>query len=467
MARIFRRAVSLALLSCPAILAATLPKPADWVPIRWQWEQPQSLDLLRETPLNCLLLKAYSPEFVTAAEARGIATLAVIAAGSDPLPAARQAVAAHVTGIVLEGDFPEGTARRVREAAAPATVLELTSRSRMALNSGAAVMGTYQGVWPGIPVGSDGGQKAGPTGSVWIDTNTGFIRAVRAWTDAPLWVANEPPPRTVVTGSRYLRAIADAAMSGARWVVALDSDFSGRLAKRDADAMTDWRRMAALLAYFESHPEWRKMSEAGKLAIVQDPAQGGLLSGGILDMIAVKHTPVRPIPRERLSAEALAGAAMAVNVDAEGMTAEQKEVLRNFTRGGGTLLTGPPGWKAPTATGTNITLEKADLDRVNDIWRDVNSMIGRRNLGVRLFNVSAMLSNLLASADGKTTVLHLVNYSDYPVENVTVQLLGIYRRATLLAPDGAARPLEIYQTEEGAGVDIPKVGVCATLQLEQ
>jgi len=49
-------------------------------------------------------------------------------------------------------------------------------------------------------------------------------------------------------------------------------------------------------------------------------------------MIAVKHTPVRPIPRQRLSAEALAGATMAVNVDGAALTPEQKETLRAFTR---------------------------------------------------------------------------------------------------------------------------------------
>ena len=43
------------------------------------------------------------------------------------------------------------------------------------------------------------------------------------------------------------------------------------------------------------------MQPWGMLAVVQDPAKGGLLSGGILDMIAVKHTPVRPIPRQALT----------------------------------------------------------------------------------------------------------------------------------------------------------------------
>ena len=74
---------------------------------------------------------------------------------------------------------------------------------------------------------------------------------------------------------------------------------------------------------------------------------------------------------------------------------------------------------------------------------------------------------MLAGADGKTAVLHLVNYSDYPVENVTVHFLGDYRKATLVMPDAAEAPLEIYPTEEGKGVDIAKVGICATVRLEK
>ena len=436
--------------------------------MRWPWSDPASLELLSGTPINCLLLKTVAPDFVQAAAARGVVTLAVIPPDGDVAAAARRAIAAaKVAGIVIDGDLPEGAAAAVREAAGGAPVIELTSRNRMALGSGAPILGTWQGVWPGIAVEQDGAKRAAPSGSVWIDTNTGFIRAVRAWGDATLWIANQPPPNTVVTGARYLQAIADAAISGARWVLALDDDFAARLARRDPKSVADWKRMADLLRYFEQHPEWRHMQEYGKLAIVQDPAKGGLLSGGILDMIAVKHTPVRPIPRQHLSAESLAGATMAVNVDADALTPEQKEVLSNFTHAGGMLLTGPPGWKDSSPPGGQITLDKAELERLNDIWRDVNSMVGRRNMGVRLFNVSSMLSNLLASADGKTAVVHLLNYSDFPVENVAVHFPAEYKRATLTTPEGVAKSLEVYPTEEGGGVDIDKVLVCATIKLEQ
>jgi hypothetical protein len=450
------------------VLCASTPQPPDWVPARWQWSDARSLELLADSPVNCLLLKTYPGDFVAASAARGLVTLAVIQPGADVPASVRKALDAKVTGIVLEGDFPEAVATSAREAAAGAPVIELTTRNRMRLGSSEPIVGTYQGLWPGISVQDDGKTKAGPSGTAWIDTNTGFVRAVRAWGGATLWIANEPPGGAIVTGSRYLQAIADAAISGGRWVLAFDPDFAGRLGKRDADAMHDWQRMGTLLRYFEQHPEWRRMREFGRLAIVQDPAKGGLLSGGILDMIAVKHTPVRPVPRQELSAASLDGATMAVNVDADSLTPEQKEILRNFARGGGTLLLGPPGWKDQAPNGDSITLDKKELERLNDIWHDVNSMVGRKNLGVRLFNVSSMLSNVLETADGKTEVVHLVNYSDYPVENVTVHFLGDYKHATLLTPDGTEKKLDIYKgEEEGWGVDLDKVGICASIRLEQ
>ena len=154
-------------------------------------------------------------------------------------------------------------------------------------------------------------------------------------------------------------------------------------------------------------------------------------------MIATKHTPVRPVPIERLDAKALGASQLAVNVDPESLTADQKDVLKAFTRAGGTLLTGPPGWKFPMPQKGQITLEKDDLKKLDDIWRELNSLTGRKNLGARLFNVSSMLSNVLELSDGGEVLVHLVNYSDFPVENVTVHVLGAYKSASLYRPDGA------------------------------
>jgi len=99
------------------LLYASAPQPSDWVPMRWPWSDPASLELLSGTPINCLLLKTVLPDLVQAAAARGLVTLAVIAPGGDVAGAARRAMAAKVTGIAIEGDLPEGAAG-VREAAA-------------------------------------------------------------------------------------------------------------------------------------------------------------------------------------------------------------------------------------------------------------------------------------------------------------------------------------------------------------
>ena len=333
-----RAACSAVILVSLPLVCASAPQPAGWVPARWPWSDVKSLELLDDSPVNCLLLRNYSADFVAAATKRGVATLAVITPDGDPISASRNAVAANVSGIVMEGNFPDGTATLVKRAAGGAPVVELTVRSRLQLGSTDPIIGTYQGVWPGVvPLES----RVGPTGSVWINTNSGFIRAVRAWGAAVLWVANEPPPRNLITETRYQQAIADAATSGARWVVALDKDFAARLHVRKEQAMSQWKAINRVLLYFEQHPEWRHLRPYGELVLIQDPARGGLVSGGILDMIGVKHMPVRVVPRQMPRTEALQGAAIVVNLDTGAFTASQDNVLREFTRTGGKLAYWP------------------------------------------------------------------------------------------------------------------------------
>ncbi len=450
-------------------LAAAIP-PASWVPARWNGTDVRSLDVLAGTPINCLLLSDYSADFIARATERNLVTLAVLKPGADPADRARKAVHAGSQGVVLEGDFPKGTAARVRDllTGTRATVVELTSRARMPLDGGEPIVGTYQGVWPGIQVLDNGAAKAAPSGSPWIDTNTGFVRSIRAWGPAAIWLGYVPPAHTVITGERYLEAITDAAIVGARWILALDAEFSGRLEKGDAAALKDWRAIAQVLQFFETNASWRTLPPYGKLAVVQDQ-EDALLSGGILDMIAAKHTPVRAIPGQRLTASSLDGASMAVDVDADALTPQQREILKNFARAGNTVLTAPPGWKGQSALADDqITLDKAELDRLNDIWHDVQSMTGRKNLGVRLFNVSSMLSNVLAANDGKQVIVELANYSSFPIENITVQLLGTFRHAELLTPGAPAKSLDVYTTDEGGtGVDLERVGTCAAVRLDQ
>lgn len=454
-------------------LLLTLAAPTDWVPARWHWLETKTLDLLSATPINCLLVdwnesqKSQAALFAAAAADRGIATLAVIRPGGDPAESAHDAIASKLTGVVLEGDFPAQTTARVQTALAGAPLIELTSRRLMPLGSKAPVIGTYQGVWPGIQVLEDGAAKAGPSGSPWINTNSGFLRAARAFGDSVVWIGNLPPSGAVLNSENYLQAIGDAAMVGARWIIAIDDDFAKRLHSGDAAALKQWHSIGHELQFYEQHRDWRAFRPAGKLAVIQGVDDGALLSGGILDMIAARHTPVRAVPPERLNPNALQGASMAVDVDAAALTPEQRDVLKAFTRSGGTLLTGPAGWKDGAVPKKDaITLDDQQLKRLDDIWHDMQSLIGRGNLGARLFNVSSMLSNLLVSPDGRQKLVHLVNYSSYPVDSVTVHALGDFKHAWLYTPDAAPKELAVYKVDEGTGIDIDLVNVSATLLLE-
>jgi hypothetical protein len=448
------------------VVLAAMP---DLIPARWASHDLKTLELLQEAPVNSLLLEQpdWSAAFVEEATRRGLSTWAVIRPSGDPVAAAQKVVAVHFTGAFLEGTFPADVLLHVKDllAAAKLQTSECGPRSNLRLNSNDPIVATDQGVWPGVQADADGQAKAAPSGAAWIDTNTGFLRFVRASTKATVWLANTPPPRTNYPVERYLQAIGDAAMTGARWVIALDDEASQKLFAGEKTAVAGWKRIAQTLRYYEEHKDWRTAEPFARLAIVEDAESGALLSGGILDMVAVKHTPVLPVPRKQLSQELIGGAKLAVNVDPGSLNAQQLDVLKAFTKSGGTLLTGPPGWKFPTPRHGQITLEKDDLLKLDEIWKELNSLTGRKNLGARLFNVSTMLSNLLETADRKQVILHLVNYSDYPVENVTVHVLGSYKDAVLYRPEGAPVHLASYEVEDGSGFDIEKVGAVATLVL--
>lgn len=434
--------------------------PKDWVPARWNWTDPKTLTLLKDTPINCLLIE-WKPDavpalnkFATAASEQGIATLAVIRQSADVAAAAKT----EVKGLVLEGDFT---------ATAPANVpvINISAREHMKLGGSSPVIGTYQGVWSGVRTGEQA--HSGPSAGAWIDTNQGFLGFARSFSNQTIWIANSPPKATIVSAERYMQVVADAAMTGARWVISLDDDFAAKLYAGDDQTQRKWKRIAGILQYYEDHKDWRDLQNGARLAIVQDAKEGGLLSGGILDMIATKHTPVQAVPPQRLDAAALKDRKLAVSIDSTNLTPEGKDTLKQFTRSGGTLLTGPPGWQAAAPTDqSRITLTDDELKHVDEMWKEMATMIGRRNLGVRLFNVSTMLSNLLTTPDHKQVYVGLVNYSDYPVENVTMHVLGEFHKATLILPGGKETPLEVYQVEEGTGVDIDNVGIVATVRLQ-
>lgn len=446
-----------------------------WVPLFWPSQDARTLPLVENSAFNCLLQSPahWSGEFVRAAHARQIAVVGALRP-EDALPALLpRAKTAGLDGLVLLGSFSVAAQQQAEATGLPVIVLPERSAlvsGRLATARQGLPFGTVQGVWPGLRVEED--PKAMPSGAPWIDTNAGFLRYLRALRSGPIWLANAPPPTKpgeLFAFRRVLQAVAESAMCGAYWVVQLPEAWMQQLFAGEAKAVRDWQRLKALTLFAQQQREVGQWPAAGQLALVQSPQQGALLSGSILDMIAVKHTPVKPVPPAKVGAAALQGAAMAVVVDRASLPAAQQAELEGFQKRGGTVLTGPPGWQFPAARPGQIVLEPSELEKLDTIWKEVNSMTGRRNLGARLFNVASMLSNLVASPNGQRLALHLVNYTDFPAEAITVHLLGKWKAAQLLRPGHAPAALESYAVDEGAatGVDIAEVDSYAILIVEK
>ncbi len=413
----------------PVALLFLALAPTDWVPMRWISPDPHSLELLEDSSINCL---AVDPAILT--------------------KEFREAAKTRKIDLVVIGDADQKA--KAEQAGLP--FLEETDRGKMKLGSSDPVLVSRQAVWPGINI-AEGEAEAMPSGAPWIDTNAGFFRFTRALTKARIWVSSAPPPNRIIPVSRYIHAIADAAFVGGNWVLTLDRDFSQKLLSQDEKALADWKQINAVIRFYAAHRQWNDYRPAGEMAVIQGVKNGGLLSGGVLDMVSSRHTPIRAIPAEHLDTQAMQGIRMAVNTSPASLSTEQKAVLKQFTASGGSLFSAPDDWIMPEPRPDQVTLDKTDITSLDKIWKEVTSMTNRQNLGARLFNVSSMLSNFTVSPDGKLYILHLVNFSDYPIEDITVHLHGKVKSGKLITPEGLNQSVELFEVDEGSGAEISKI----------
>jgi hypothetical protein len=436
---------------------------ADRVPARWHSTDPNSLELLAGTPINCLLLDAPAdPPFVHQAERKGVTLFLVLRPGADLTSAAP----GSMNGFVLEGDFDTDAVAALRSRV-KVPVIELTSRRHIRLDTKESVTGTWEGLWPGIEIEHGGTRLTGPTATPWIDTNSGFLSFFRAATDAAIWVGVGPPAGKVFPADRYLQAIGDAAIAGARWIVSLDQDLQQRLLAREPVAMRAWQRIGAYLRYFEEHREWSGYTPYSRLALVEDEDNGGLLSAGLLDMISFQHTPVRVIPRRRLDAHRLEGVRIVLNVDAAPVTAEEAQTLDGFTKRGGTLLAPPAEWKFPQIPENQITPGRRQQEQLEPMWEVAYRATARKNFGVRLFNVASTVAALRATRNASSLLIHLLNFTDFAGESITIHALGKWKQARLYSPEAPVRILQTYEIPEGTGIDVDRIPVFASIRLDQ
>ncbi len=357
------------------------------VPLRWppEWKDPSKLDLIKGTPVNCL-----------------------VGGAPPPFPLG------DLKFVKLEKDqSPEGVALR-------------------------------EGVWPRVlPAERKDTAEAGPTGAPWIDSNTGVIRLAQTREPGkPVWLSFQPPSgKEILPFSGFVKPIAEPAAYGARWIITLSQAFLKGLDARSEDALASWKRMVAALKFFETHAEWRTWEPVAALAVVSSfEGESEMLATEFLNLAPRRQLAYRVVRTADAANASFAQQKAIVYIDARPPEGEVRTKLLAFAEKGG-LLISPRGILKtdPEERRMGYQVHRAGKGRVAvppDAWYDpyglvqqVHLLMSHREDVVRIWNGSDVGSYYVANPKGDRGVVHLVQYGSGRTQPVTVGLSKPYRQA--------------------------------------
>jgi hypothetical protein len=205
-----RRVLALFLLSC-TLWASASRAPEQCVPIRWtggslelawrthtktlpadssvrdalaSWYEPSTLNLLEDSPINCLLVTWSAPAdvavevqqqrlvkiYAEAAHKRGLDVFGIVYAAGDASKIAADTAKASLDGLVLDGDFPLEFPAALRKAAGSMLVIEI-AKDAAAWRWKPALIVAVDGVVPSGRNLSEMGIRGAPSSQPWIESN--------------------------------------------------------------------------------------------------------------------------------------------------------------------------------------------------------------------------------------------------------------------------------------------------------
>jgi hypothetical protein len=459
-----------------------------------EWYDPATLNLLEDAPINCLLVtfstgaasevekqqQSLVKEYARAARKRGMAILGIVYPGADPGAAASASDEAQLDGLVLEGGFPDGAgfARQLEasfRSRNSAAVVVLIARVPATVRAAKAPLLAVEGVRPSARNLADMGIRAGPSAQPWIDSNIWLVRSFRldpGW--RPVWIDQRPDSRSQ---GDYARSVADAAVAGGRWIVALDDDLRLRLLQKDADALATWRSVGANLKFAEEHAEWRTFEPYGNMAIILDTAsEDPDYSNESLNLVARRQVPYRLIERSRLTAASLGGFQAVLATDLQVPTEAERKTLRDFAEGGGLVVAGPSWGDAPEGNDYveipvgkgRVVVYKEKPPDPEMVARDLLDLLEPEVMGLTAFNVPSVLTYVSMDGSGKRALVQLLNYATTPFDSkITLRLNGTFKTARMFAPESAPADLEVRVMSGGrTEITIPKLALWGAVLLE-
>ncbi len=394
------------------------------IPFRWpqEWKDPSKLDLIKGTPINCLV-------------------------GEAPPP------------------FPLGS-------------LQFVKMTKDQAPDGVAVR---EGVWPRVLPSEkkDDAAEAGPTGAPWVDSSAGVIRLAQIMEPGkPVWLTFQPPSgKDLIPPGGFVKPIAEACSFGARWVITLSQPFQQGLDARSDEALGAWNRMMAALKFFEAHAEWRSWQPVAALAAISTfEGDNELMGAEFLNLAPRRHLAYRAIRTEDALKADLSGLKAVVYIDAKPPQGELRKKLLAFAESGG-LLISPRGiiTGTPVERRVNHQIYQAGKGRVAvplEAWfdpyllvREVHLLMSHREDVVRVWNGADVGSYMVAGPQAGRAVVHLMQYASARTQPLTIGVSRPCRLARVfnLESEKTVKPV---RGELGNEIQVGEFSAYAAVELE-
>jgi hypothetical protein len=453
---------------------------------------PESLELLRGTPINCLIVawaagvaedeeqQSQLRPLLARAQALGLEVVGRVHPSADIKNAAARGHAAGLSALALPS-LPETTL------ALP--VIEWAERDQINWNASSTTVALTDCVWPGIR--SNAGRNgtaavAGPTGIPWLDSNAWLSQWARQGCESKnLWLAFEPAmTESAVDATSYRLALADSESCGARWIVSLDDRFRLALSGQEAAALEQWKQITEALAFFRSRSGWDQLHQKAALGIASGDADAeAFMQGEVLNLLGRRQVPFRILGKGPWKAEETQNLAGILCSEASLPDHTQRGLLLKFAERGGLLIV-PNTWEKPTGPVFSHDLEddyvlvrfgSGRLAWSREAWQDpyrvaesVHLLMSRRNDLFRLGNGASMGVRCTGSSDGRMMLIQLVSF-DRRAGGVPVSLWvkGKFRTAWLWKL-GSNEPVTLSSKREQGGREfaLPPFTTYAAVELE-
>jgi hypothetical protein len=486
-----------------------------WVPMRWPcgplemarrsrlssfnaelkdtleaWEQPSTMELLKGTPVNCLVVDWANGKPEDAAQQQAL----------KPLLEAGRRLGISFVGKVAVRENAGAAVAAARAAGLAAVLLRLTpgqalelpaipllSREKVSAETASDIFCTSENVWPGVNLETMAGDSAlaGATSNLWVNSNAWFSLLAGELAPGKIqWLDFDPPDgSSPAHPANYGLAVADSRAYGCRWIISLDDKLRAALPKGDPQAKGAWEKLCQMLTFFENHNDWETFQTEGVLGVISDfGGDNAYLSGESLNLLNRRQVQFRILERSKPIPPPAPGLKALLWLDKEEPTTEQHSQLLDFVRQGGLLIAaaywGPPEVKPTKADSSlhydiynvgsgQIAVAQEGFQAPDQVAVDTHMLLSRRNDRVRLYNPGAANCHSSIDPARQKRLVQVLNYSVKPADSITLWVNDKSGPARLWQPETKdTRTLEGVAASPGPGTEfhLPQLAIYCALE---